>query len=93
MDLIGPLSVTNSGNKYIVIFADYLTRYPETIPIRDATAATVALALLENIVFRYGSPLELLTDRGSTFTSELFREVCSPAGDRAFVRRSAPSGF
>ena len=29
MDVMGPLPITNNGNKYILVFSDYQTRWPE----------------------------------------------------------------
>ena len=34
MDIVGPLERTVSGNKYILVLADYATRYPEAILLR-----------------------------------------------------------
>lgn len=76
LDIVGPLTRTDSGNKYILTCMDYLTRYPECIPIADITATTVAKAFVTNIVLRYGAPQSLLTDMGSQFMSELFTNIC-----------------
>jgi len=37
MDLVGPLRVTHSGNRYITVLTDYLTKWPEVkaIPSKD----------------------------------------------------------
>lgn len=76
LDIVGPLSRTESGNKYILTCMDYLTRYPECIPILDITTRTVAKAFVTNIILRFGTPRSLLTDMGSQFMSELFVNIC-----------------
>ncbi|EFA11705.1 Retrovirus-related Pol polyprotein from transposon 412-like Protein [Tribolium castaneum] len=76
MDIVGPLNVTSSGNKYILTCMDYLTRYPECMPIKDMKAETVARAFITNVILRHGTPRILLTDCGTQFVSDLFTEVC-----------------
>jgi len=69
VDIIGPLPLTQLGNKYILVFTEYLTRWPEAFAIKDASAEVVAKMLLEEILSRFGAPMELLSDRGAVFTS------------------------
>ena len=54
---------------------DYLTKWPEVFAVSDQTAATIAKLLVEEIVSRHGVPLEVLSDRGRAFLSELMKEV------------------
>ena len=53
--------VTSNGNCYIVIFMDYLTKWPEAFAIPDQKAETTSLLFLEHNVCRHGIPEELLT--------------------------------
>ena len=46
----------------------------EAIPIVNMAAATVAIALMEIWISRFGVPLYVITDRGTQFESELFQE-------------------
>lgn len=39
-------------------------------------ASTVARALVETVVVRYGVPLQILTDQGKNFEGTLFKEMC-----------------
>ena len=64
-----------NGNKYAVVFVDYLTKWPEVFAVPDQTADTIAHLLVEQIVCRHGVPAELLSDRGSAFLSVLLQEV------------------
>ena len=66
---------SSRGNKYAVVFMDYLTKWPEVFPTPDQTAATIANLLVREIVARHGVPSELLSDRGQAFLSELLKEV------------------
>ena len=66
---------SESGNKYVVAFVDYLTKWAETFAVPDQTALTIAKLLVEEIVPRHGVPRELLSDRGSNFLSKLMYEI------------------
>ena len=70
------LPQTFDGNKYVVVFLDYLTKWVEAFPIQDQRAETVAKLLVEEVVCRYGAPERLLSDRGSNFMSDLMANVC-----------------
>ena len=76
MDFLGPVTQTESGNKYILVFSDYATRWVEIFATKDMKATTVAKILVEEIICRHGSPKALLSDRGTSFLSELIRETC-----------------
>ena len=74
-DLIGPIEPrSSSGKKYILTVVDYATRYPEAIALSSITTEQVAEAMIE-IFSRLGVPEEIVTDRGSQFTSDMMNEV------------------
>ena len=66
---------TRRGNKYAVVFMDYLTKWPEVFPVADQSAATIAKLLVEVVVSRHGVLTEVLSDRGQAFLSGLMKEV------------------
>lgn len=75
VNLKGPLQpVTDKGNRYILTLVDYATRYPEAIPLPGIETERVAEALVD-IFSRLGVPVEMLTDQGSQFTSDVMKEV------------------
>ena len=45
IDVLGPLPITETGNKYILIVADYFTKWVEAYPMpnQEATCETVYL--------------------------------------------------
>src|SRR6266481_4956827 len=59
-----------------MVVTDWFTKWVEIFPLPDITAQTVSKILVEEIICRFGAPKEILTDRGSDFTSSLFRAVC-----------------
>lgn len=75
VDILGPLKKSHNGNKYIVVFIDYFTKLVEAFAIPDMEAQTIAKLLLDEVVFRYGAPSRILSDKGSQFTSQLLKDL------------------
>ena len=76
LDILGPLPRSSRGNRYILVVADYFTRWTEAYPIPNQEATTVARRFIGEFVCRYGAPLQILTDQGAQFQSQLFAEMC-----------------
>ncbi|XP_067667689.1 uncharacterized protein [Haliotis asinina] len=76
MDILGPFPVTESGNRVICVVGDYYTKWVEAYALPNQEAKTVARALVEQFICRFGVPQEIHTDQGRNFESELFSEIC-----------------
>ncbi|ROT71566.1 hypothetical protein C7M84_010101 [Penaeus vannamei] len=75
VDIVGPIHPRASdGCKYILTLVDFSTRWPEAVPLRNIDAVTVAEAMVE-IFCRIGIPRQVLSDRGTQFTSAMMEEV------------------
>jgi hypothetical protein len=70
------LSRTSSGNKYVVVFTDYLTKWVEAFPIRDMKAETIAKIFINEIISRHSAPSKLLSDQGKSFLNRLVQSIC-----------------
>lgn len=83
------LPLTVRGNKYVVVFIDYFTKWPEAFAVPDQKMETIAKLFVEQIVCRHGIPEELLSDRGANFLSALVEDICKLLG----VRKINTSGY
>ena len=75
MDVCGPLIKTPDGNEYVLAITDYFTKFTEAFPMKDQKAETIATILVEKWIHKYGQPMELHTDQGKNFESNLLKEV------------------
>jgi hypothetical protein len=75
VDTMDKLPRTANGNTSIVVFMDYLTRWPEAYAIPDSKASTLAMVLVRHIICRHGAPTTLLSDRGPAFLGQLAQSV------------------
>ena len=76
VDVVGPFPVTKSGNRYLIVFTDYLAKWPECFAVPTIDAPVVADLFVNEIIGRHGAPRKLLSDRGTNFLSKLIRELC-----------------
>lgn len=79
MDLVGPLP-PSQGFTHLLTMVNSTTRWPEVAPLSSTTSAEVARAFISAWVARFGTPLDLTSDRGSQFTSELWTAVATGLG-------------
>eukprot|EP00794_Sanderia_malayensis_P000882 gene882-biopygen147 len=79
MDFVGPLPRSDKGNVYALVMIDHFTRWPAVYAVENTEAETVARKLVE-FTHIYGIPEQLLSDRGSKFTSALMKALCKQLG-------------
>ena len=70
IDFMGPLVRTtpkngNAPKRYLMVVGDYFTKWTEAIPLENLEAKTVARALIENFITKFGVPLFIHTDQGA----------------------------
>ena len=76
LDIVGPLTITNNENRYLLTFQDHLTKFSKAMPLPNQEANTVSKAFVTKIVLEYGIPECILTDQGTNFMSEVFKNTC-----------------
>lgn len=82
MDVLGPLPTSSHGNRYLLVLTDCFTMWVEAFPLKSIRAKVVAEVFANQVISRYGIPLELHTDQGSNFESKLFLEITQLLGIR-----------
>ena len=70
MDIIGPLTTTQRGNKYIVALTDHFSKYPVAKAIPDKSSHEVAVFVYETIS-AYGVFDSVITDQGREFVNSV----------------------
>ena len=73
LDIVGPFPVSKNGNNNILTIQCNFSKYYLAIPLRDATAESVADAFIKRFICIFGSPVRILTDQGSNFMSSLMK--------------------
>jgi hypothetical protein len=80
VDIVGPLSPSDEGNRYILTVQDDLSKYLIPVPLKEQTAEEVAKAFVENVVLIYGQPQVVLSDCAANFLSETLKNMCKLLG-------------
>ena len=75
VDTVGPLKISNDY-RYILTLQCELTKYIEAIPLKNKEAITVAKAMVEKFVLKYGIFKTLKTDMGTEFLNEIMKNIC-----------------
>ncbi|MEW8545559.1 MAG: reverse transcriptase domain-containing protein [Candidatus Thiodiazotropha sp.] len=75
-DYLGPLPLTDRGNRYILLLTDHFSKYVEILPVPDMTAEVCASKILNEFISRWGCPLSIHSDQGRTYESEIFKQLC-----------------
>ncbi|MCG8044654.1 MAG: DDE-type integrase/transposase/recombinase, partial [Candidatus Thiodiazotropha endolucinida] len=76
VDILGDFPITERGNKYILVMADYFTKWTECFPMPNMEAETIAKILVNEVISRFGIPDQIHSDQGRQFESNLFKELC-----------------
>ena len=79
VDVVGPLPASQ-GHRYLFTIIDRSTRWPEAVPMTEASSDSCASALITAWLSRFGLPENITSDRGSVFTSALWNELAKRLG-------------
>ena len=79
MDVID-LPKTDQGNQHVVVFQNFLSKWPFVFPVPDRKAITLVKLFIEEVVAIVGVPEALLSDHGTNLLSHLMQDVCKLLG-------------
>ena len=80
VDIVDPFPLSKQGEKYLVTMIDRASRWLEAVSTRDIEAETIAQAILDAWICRFGVPLYIVTDQGRQFESLLFENLRKVVG-------------
>ncbi|XP_035894836.1 uncharacterized protein LOC118515170 [Anopheles stephensi] len=75
VDHVGPMAVTDKMYKYIFVVVDAFTKYTWIYPTKT-TASNEVIQRLRNQSEMFGNPRRIVSDKGSAFTSNSFKQYC-----------------
>ena len=67
------------GNRYALVFQDYLNKWPEVYAVANRKAETVAECLLD-LIWKHGVPMRIIHDRAAEFLSNVLQETAQLIG-------------
>ena len=77
LDILGPINPhSRSGSTYILVMVDQFTKWVELAALPAQNAELTAKAFLKHFIKNIGCPLEVHTDQGKKFQSDLFTAFC-----------------
>ena len=86
MDLISEFHLPSSqGNCYALTGVCMLTGFTWCIPIKSKKATDVARAYMQHVYSILGGSTKILTDNGTKFKNEVFREVLQKLGTEKLI--------
>ena len=73
------MDTSTDGNRYALVFQDYLTKWPEVFLVKDRSATTVTKCLAE-LVWRHGILDKIIYDRAAEFLSDVLQDTAAILG-------------
>lgn len=76
-DILGPLPITEKGNRYVITFQDSFTKWAITSAIPSQSAEHIATAMLDKLLLTFGAPKIMFSDNGTSYKSSTFSDLCT----------------
>lgn len=82
MDFLGPYPRSKSGNAFIFIVLDHLSKFVLLKAMPKANTKNVVKFLIAEVFHKFGTPEVIVSDNGKQFTSKEFADVVKNFGVR-----------
>ncbi|GFV99725.1 hypothetical protein TNCV_5080851 [Trichonephila clavipes] len=76
VDFIGPLPSTNKSYQHIFTVVDAFTKFTWLYPVKTVSAESALKKKIKQQQKTFGNPIRIISDKGSAFTSKLFKYYC-----------------
>lgn len=76
VDTVGPLETSEKGNRYAVTMICDLTKYLITFAVSNKEAKTVAQAIFDSCILKFGVMKNIRTDCGTEYKNEILSKLC-----------------
>jgi hypothetical protein len=63
IDLIGPFPLSRDGNRHVIIFLDYLTKWVIAKAVPATNTVEVVKFFIQRVLLQHGAPLNVISDR------------------------------
>ncbi|XP_019170965.1 PREDICTED: uncharacterized protein LOC109166467 [Ipomoea nil] len=76
IDIVGALPMGFAKRKYIIVAIDYFTKWVEAEPLATITSTRCTEFIRRNILYRFGVPMQIISNNGLQFESKEFKAFC-----------------
>ena len=77
LNVVGPLPRAQPQFRFLLVAADYFTKWTEVVPLSEVTGQHVIKFLWQNLVCRFGLPHTIISDNGTNFASKEVATLCT----------------
>lgn len=74
------LPLSHCGNRYLLFFMDYFTKWTVTAALPSLDTDAVANVMIFSIILIFCCPAKFITDNGKIFVSEAMKVICLRLG-------------
>lgn len=75
LDIMGPLPRSKRGNAYLLVVADWFSKYTLLLPMKQAVAAVIAKFVENQVFLVFGVPQYVICDNGTQFAGSVFKKL------------------
>lgn len=80
LDHLGPFVCSKRGNCYLLVIVDAFTKFVFINQYEIPNRWVLYLRVLEDVFYTFRNPDRIVSDRGTSFTSHIFKKFCINKG-------------
>ncbi|KAL0895777.1 hypothetical protein ABMA27_011827 [Loxostege sticticalis] len=88
VDHLGPFVKSKRGNSYLLVIVDGFTKYVNITAVKD-TKSQSSIRVIKEHMSHFGVPTRLISDKGTSFTSKVFKDFTSSYGIKHIINAVA----